>query len=119
VRITHIPTGIVVTCQDERSQHKNKAKAMKVLQARLASARREEEETKRSKDRKEMVGSGMRAEKVRTYNFPQNRVTDHQVEQTWQKLDMIITGDLGDIVQALQEKEREQRRKHPHPSFLH
>ncbi len=113
VRITHIPSGIVVTCQDERSQHKNKAKAMKVLQARLATAKRDEEVSKRSKDRKEMVGSGMRAEKVRTYNFPQNRVTDHQVEQTWQKLDMIIAGDLGDIVQALQEKERQDRRKQP------
>lgn len=113
VRITHIPTGVVVTCQDDRSQHKNKAKAMKVLQARLALVRREEEESKRSKDRKEMVGSGMRAEKVRTYNFPQNRVTDHQVEQTWQKLDMIIAGDLVDVIQALQEKERQERHKRP------
>jgi len=113
VRITHIPTGLVVTCQDERSQHKNKAKAMKVLHARLATAKREQEEAQRSKDRKQMVGSGMRAEKVRTYNFPQNRVTDHQVEQTWQKLDMIIAGDLGDVIQALQEKERSDRRKQP------
>jgi peptide chain release factor 1 len=113
VRITHIPTGVVVTCQDERSQHKNKAKAMKALQARLAAAKREEELSQRSKDRKEMVGSGMRAEKVRTYNFPQNRVTDHQVDVTLQKLDMVMAGDLGDIIQALQEKERQERRARP------
>lgn len=113
VRITHLPTNIVVTCQDERSQHKNKAKAMKVLQARLASAKREQEESKRSKDRKQMVGTGMRAEKVRTYNFHQNRVTDHQVDVTLQKLDMVMAGDMDEIILALQEKERQDRRKQP------
>lgn len=110
VRITHIPSGVVVSCQEERSQHKNKAKAMKMLISRLAVAKREEEEAKRSQSRKQMVGSGMRAEKVRTYNFPQNRITDHQVDLTLQKLDRVIAGELGEIIQALQEKERQLRR---------
>lgn len=113
VRITHIPTGVVVTCQDDRSQHKNKAKAMKMLQARLVTAQREQEEAKRSGQRKEMVGSGMRAEKVRTYNFPQNRVTDHQVELTLNKLDRVIEGELDELIQALQTKAYQERRKNP------
>ncbi len=110
VRITHIPTGVVVSCQEERSQHKNRAKAMKMLMSRLAAAKREEEAAKRSQDRKQMVGSGMRAEKVRTYNFPQNRVTDHQVGLTLQKLDRVIAGDMSEIIQALQDHERQERR---------
>jgi peptide chain release factor 1 len=110
VRITHIPTGVVVSCQDERSQHKNKAKAMKMLQSRILAAQVEAQEAKMSADRKKQVGTGMRSEKVRTYNYPQNRVTDHQVEQTWQKLDMIMQGDLDDIVEALSNKERTDRR---------
>jgi len=113
VRITHLPTGVVVSCQDERSQHKNKAKAMKVLQSRLAVARREQEDAKRGAARKKMVGTGMRAEKVRTYNFPQNRVTDHQVGLTLKKLDIVMTGELDEIVQALQKMERESRRNEP------
>lgn len=110
VRITHIPTGVVVSCQDERSQHKNKAKAMKMLQSRILAAQVEAHQAEMSADRKKQVGTGMRAEKVRTYNYPQNRVTDHQVEQTWQKLDMIMQGDLEDIVEALMNKERTDRR---------
>jgi peptide chain release factor 1 len=110
VRITHIPTGVVVACQDERSQHKNKAKAMKLLQSRILAAQIEKQHEQMSKQRKELVGSGMRAEKVRTYNYPQNRVTDHQVDMTWNKLDMIMQGDLDEIIQALLRKEYEERR---------
>ncbi len=113
VRITHIPTGVVVSCQDERSQHKNKAKALKMLQSRLLVAEREKKEAEMSQKRKQMVGGGMRAEKVRTYNFPQNRVTDHQVNVTLKKLDIVMQGELDEIIDALQEYEREERRKHP------
>jgi peptide chain release factor 1 len=113
VRITHVPTGVVVACQDERSQHKNKAKAMKVLQSRLFTLQREQHEEEMSKKRKEMVGTGERAEKVRTYNFPQNRVTDHQVEMTLKNLDRFILGDLDEIIEALRKKDREERRKNP------
>lgn len=111
VRITHIPTGVVVSCQDERSQHKNKAKAMKQLQSRLLMAQIERQEEEMRKSRKEQVGTGMRAEKVRTYNYPQNRVTDHQVNLTLNKLDMIMNGDLDDILQALRTKALEDRKK--------
>lgn len=110
VRITHIPTGVVVSCQDERSQHKNKAKALKMLQSRILAARKEQHEEEIGKQRKEMVGRGMRAEKVRTYNFPQNRVTDHQVELTLKKLDYVMEGDLDEIIEALRAQERDQRR---------
>ncbi len=113
VRITHIPTGVVVTCQDERSQHKNKAKALKMLQSRLLVAQKEKQESEMSQKRKELVGGGMRAEKVRTYNFPQNRVTDHQVDVTLKKLDMVLEGDLDEIINALIERERIERRKQP------
>ncbi len=111
VRITHLPTNIVVACQEERSQHKNRAKAMKMLQSRLLAAQQEKQELEESQKRKEMVGTGMRAEKVRTYNYPQNRVTDHQVDVTLKKLDMVMEGDLDDIIQALMIKEHEDRRK--------
>ena len=110
VRITHIPTGVVVACQDERSQHKNKAKAMKLLQSRILAAQLERHHEELSKQRKAQVGTGMRSEKVRTYNFPQNRVTDHQVDITLNKLDMVIEGDMDDIIQALCAKDRQERR---------
>lgn len=114
VRITHIPTGVVVSCQDERSQHKNKAKAMKMLQSRIVSAERERQDAEQSKNRREQVGTGMRAEKVRTYNYPQNRVTDHQVNVTLKKLDVVMQGPaLQEIVDALQEHERTVRRSQP------
>lgn len=113
VRITHIPTGVVVACQEERSQHKNRAKAMKMLQSRLLAAQREKHEEETSKKRKEMVGTGERAEKVRTYNFPQNRVTDHQVEMTLKNLDRFIEGAIDEIIEALRQKEHEERRKNP------
>lgn len=111
VRITHLPTNVVVTCQDDRSQHKNKEKAMKMLKSRLLVAQKEKQELAMQQQRKEQVGSGMRAEKTRTYNYPQNRVSDHLAELTLTKLDFIMEGDLDEIVQALQAKEKEDRRK--------
>ena len=111
VRITHIPTGVVVSCQDERSQHKNKAKAMKILHARILAAQEEKRMQEMSKQRKELVGTGMRSEKVRTYNYPQNRVTDHQVGLTLKKLDQVMLGNLDEIIDALRAEEREARKK--------
>lgn len=113
VRITHLPTGVVVTCQDERSQHKNKAKAMKMLQSRLLAAQKEKHDAEISQHRRDQVGTGMRSEKVRTYNFPQNRVTDHQVDVTLKKLDRVIEGDLEEIIDALRQKDMQDRRKKP------
>ncbi len=101
VRITHIPTGIVVSCQDEKSQIKNKAKAMKVLKARLYEMEKRKQEEEIAKNRKSQVGSGDRSEKIRTYNYPQNRVTDHRIGLTLHKLDMIMDGDLDEIIEAL------------------
>lgn len=111
VRITHIPSGIVVACQEERSQHKNRAKAMKMLQSRLLADQEEKQAAEVGKERKKMVGSGMRAEKVRTYNFPQNRITDHQIELTLKKLDMVMEGDLDDLIEPLIAFDRQERRK--------
>jgi len=111
VRITHLPSGVVVSCQDERSQHKNKTKALKILRSRLLAHQKEEHAQKTSKQRKELVGSGMRAEKVRTYNYPQNRITDHQVNLTLKKLDIVMQGDIEEIVQALIAKDRQERKK--------
>ncbi len=101
VRITHIPTGIVVTCQDERSQHKNRAKAMKILRAKIFDIERQKQEDELSKERKQMVGSGDRSEKIRTYNFPQSRVTDHRIGLTLYKLDYILDGDIDELIDAL------------------
>jgi peptide chain release factor 1 len=102
VRITHMPTGIVVAMQEEKSQHKNKAKAMKILKARIYEGERERTEKARAAERKGLVGSGDRSERIRTYNFPQGRVTDHRINLTLYKLDRVISGDdLGDIVDAL------------------
>lgn len=113
VRITHIPTGVVVACQEERSQHKNRAKAMKMLQSRLLVAEQERQEAEMRATRKEQVGGAMRAEKVRTYNYPQNRVSDHQIDLTLKKLDIIMEGELDDIVNALMEDERQKRKSNP------
>jgi peptide chain release factor 1 len=107
VRVTHLPSGIVVTCQDEKSQHKNKAKALKVLRARLLDRAREEQQARIAADRKAMVGSGDRSEKIRTYNFPQNRVTDHRVNLTIHQLDRVLDGDLDTIVDALATKQQQ------------
>lgn len=101
VRVTHIPTGMVVTCQDEKSQHKNKAKALKVLRARLLDQLMEEQHNEISEDRKSQVGSGDRSERVRTYNFPQNRITDHRLGLTLHRLDSVLEGDLAEVVDVL------------------
>jgi peptide chain release factor 1 len=101
VRITHLPTNIVVTCQDEKSQHKNKAKAMKILKARLLARMEEERQAKVSQDRRSQVGSGDRSERVRTYNFPQNRVTDHRINLTLYRLEDVMEGKLDDLVEPL------------------
>jgi len=101
VRITHLPTGMVVTCQDEKSQHKNKAKALKVLRARLYDAVLSEQNEKRSQERKNQIGSGDRSERIRTYNFPQGRVTDHRIGLTLYRLDSILQGDIDEIIDEL------------------
>jgi len=101
VRITHLPTGLVVECQDDRSQHKNKAQAMKVLAARLKDAQLREQQSKEAATRKSLIGSGDRSERIRTYNFPQGRLTDHRINLTLYKLDFIMDGDLTDLTNAL------------------
>jgi len=101
IRITHIPTGLVVSCQDEKSQHKNKEKALKVLRSRLLAQKIEAQEAEMSKERKTQVGSGDRSEKIRTYNYPQSRVTDHRIGLTLHKLDHVMEGDLDEILDAL------------------
>jgi peptide chain release factor 1 len=106
VRITHLPTGVVVAMQDEKSQLQNKVKAMRVLRARLYELERERQQAELAAQRRSQIGTGERAEKIRTYNFPENRVTDHRVKLTEHKLDQIVDGDLGDYTEALQAEER-------------
>jgi peptide chain release factor 1 len=101
VRITHIPTGIVVSCQDERSQLKNRNKAMRTLRARIVESEREKQEAEIAQSRKAQVGTGDRSEKIRTYNFPQNRVTDHRVGVTLHKLEQVLAGDMDELIDAL------------------
>ena len=101
VRLTHLPSGIVVECQDERSQHKNRARAMSLLQARLLDAQVSEQETEQAEKRRLLVGSGDRSERIRTYNFPQGRVTDHRINLTLYKLDEIIEGGLQQVIEPL------------------
>ena len=101
IRITHLPTGIVVECQDERSQHKNKARAMSLLQARLLDAEQSKQQAEQAATRKQLVGSGDRSERIRTYNFPQGRVTDHRINLTLYKLDQVMAGDLDEIIDPL------------------
>ena len=111
VRITHIPTGVVVSCQDERSQIKNKARAMKVLQARILQAEKERKESELSKERKQQVGMGQRSEKIRTYNYPQNRISDHRINLTLKKLDVVMQGNISEIIDPLIKWEKEERKK--------
>jgi peptide chain release factor 1 len=101
VRITHLPTGIVVECQDERSQHKNRARAMALLRARLLAAERERQAAAKAEKRRLQVGTGDRSERIRTYNFPQGRLTDHRIELTLYRLDSIVDGDLDEVIEAL------------------
>lgn len=111
VRVTHLPTGLVVTCQDEKSQHKNKAKALTVLRARLLDKIEQERHDKISKDRKSQVGSGDRSERIRTYNFPQGRVTDHRINLTLYKIDTIMNGKLEDLIYPLISHDQAERLK--------
>ena len=109
VRITHVPTGVVVTCQDEKSQHKNKAKALKVLRSRLLDAKIAAHEAERARDRKTQVVTGDRSAKIRTYNFPQSRVTDHRIGLTLHTLQDILNGDLDQVIQALKQAREAER----------
>jgi peptide chain release factor 1 len=104
IRLTHIPTGVVVECQDERSQHKNRAKAMSVLQARLNQLEEDKRNAEEASTRKSLVGSGDRSERIRTYNFPQGRVTDHRINLTLYKLDDVIAGDLGALMEPIRQE---------------
>ena len=109
IRITHLPTGLVAQCQDERSQHRNKEKALSVLKARLFDQRRQAEEAKIGKTRRDLIGSGDRNQRIRTYNFPQNRMTDHRVNLTLYSLDRIVDGDLRPLLDALHQHDLAQR----------
>jgi peptide chain release factor 1 len=109
VRITHVPTGVVVSCQDEKSQHQNRDKAMRILRARLLQAEQERQTQARADTRKGQIGTGDRSEKIRTYNYPQSRVTDHRIGFTSHALSDILAGDLDELVSALRQKERELR----------
>lgn len=111
VRITHLPTGIVVKCQDEKSQHKNRAKAMRELRSRVFDMEQQKAAAERSEARRTLIGSGDRSQRIRTYNFPDNRVTDHRIGLSLHKLDQIMTGDLGELVSGLLEFDRQERLK--------
>jgi peptide chain release factor 1 len=108
VRVTHLPTGLVVTCQDEKSQHKNRAKAIRVLRARLYEMEEQKKQAERAEARRTQIGTGDRSERIRTYNFPQNRVTDHRINLTLYKLDYVMQGDLDELVDALKLSAREE-----------
>ena len=111
MRLTHLPTGLVVICQDEKSQIKNRAKALRVLKARLFELEESKKQAERAEARKSQVGSGDRSERIRTYNFPQNRLTDHRINLTLYKLDMIMEGSLDETLEALKMSAREQALK--------
>ena len=101
VRVTHLPTGLVVTCQDEKSQHKNKSKALKILKTRLYALAEEEQQKSMSSDRRAQVGTGDRSERIRTYNFPQGRVTDHRIGLTLYDLDRVMNGEVDKVIDSL------------------
>lgn len=105
IRITHIPTGMVVECQEERSQHKNRAKAMRLLSARLLDAERQAAASEQAAERKLLVGSGDRSERIRTYNYPQSRVTDHRINLTLYSLSEVLAGDMDQIIKPLQQEQ--------------
>jgi peptide chain release factor 1 len=109
VRITHLPTGLVVSCQDEKSQHKNRERALKVLRARLLELATRQQDEEQARARRAQVGSGDRSEKIRTYNFPDSRITDHRLKQTWHKVDAILQGDLDPLIEALTAREEAER----------
>ncbi len=101
IRITHLPTGLVVSCQDQKSQHQNKEKAMQILRSRLLARYEEEQKSKQAKDRKQQIGTGDRSEKIRTYNFPQDRLTDHRIKKNWHGLAKIMDGEIGEIIEEI------------------
>jgi peptide chain release factor 1 len=107
IRLTHYESGVVVQCQDEKSQHKNLAKALRVLKSRLYEARRQEENKRRADTRRTLVGSGDRSQRIRTYNFPENRISDHRINLTLYKLDHVIAGGLQPVTDALIEHDRQ------------
>ena len=109
IRITHLPTGVVVECQDERSQHKNRERAMSILRTRLYERERERQLSARAAERKSQIGSGMRNERIRTYNFPQGRVTDHRIGLTLYRIDAVMDGDLEELIAALRAAEQAER----------
>jgi len=101
IRITHRPSGLVVSCQDEKSQHRNKEKALKILRTRLMDMAQQEQHSRISQDRRRQVGSGERSEKIRTYNFPQSRITDHRLNESFYNLEAIMDGDLSELIEKL------------------
>jgi peptide chain release factor 1 len=107
IRLTHIPTGLIVSCQDQKSQHQNKFKAMQVLRSRLLAKQEEEKREQDSNIRKKQVGSGDRSDKVRTYNFPQDRITDHRIKKSWHGLDKIMDGDIEDMINSLKQAQKD------------
>ena len=111
VKLEHVPTGITVNMQDEKSQHKNRAKAWRILRSRLYEYYQSKERAKRDSQRKTMIGSGDRSQKIRTYNYPQNRLTDHRISLSLYNLEKIMAGDIGEVIEALKEHDREQRLK--------
>ncbi|MDD4332871.1 MAG: peptide chain release factor 1 [Patescibacteria group bacterium] len=110
VRITHLPTGVVVQCQDQKDQHQNKAKAMLILRSRILQKLEEEKNAKESAERKSQIGSGDRSEKIRTYNFPQDRITDHRIKMNWHSIERVMDGDIGEIIEELKKAEKALRK---------
>jgi len=111
IRITHLPTGMIVSCQDQKSQHQNKDKAMQVLRSRLLQRQEDERHATASAQRKEMIGTGDRSEKIRTYNFPQDRITDHRIKTNWHSIDRIMNGEINEIINALKTAAKAERQK--------
>jgi len=109
VRITHLPTGTVSSCQDQKSQLQNKEKAMQILRSRILAKMEEEQQAKESSQRKQQIGTGDRSEKIRTYNFPQDRITDHRIKTSWSNIENVLSGDLGEIIEELTKKDQEMK----------